>query len=88
MFINHIYATSQELPPLGAYLCEYVVGANGVFVRAKRPGLEAMLPVCVNFNLAIRRLTFLTPYIYLDAGLIPAQLIGQAVDWMAQASPK
>ena len=88
MFINHIYATSQELPPFGAYLCEYVVGANGVFVRAKRPGLEAMLPVCVNFNLAIRRLTFLTPYIHLDAGLIPAQLIGQAVGWMAQASPK
>lgn len=87
MFFNHIHATSPELPPFGPHLCEYVTASNGVFVRARRPGLEAMLPVCLNFNGGMRGLSPLTPYVRLEAGLIPAQVIGQALERMADAAP-
>ena len=88
MFVNHIYATSTELPPFSDTLCEYITAANGVFVRAKRPGLEAMLPVCLNFTLAIRGLSSLTPYVRLEAGPIPEPVIAWAQDSMAQAAPR
>lgn len=87
MFINHLHATTKELQPFGPYLCEYITGSNGVFVRARRPGLEAMLPVCLGFNGGIRGLAPLAPYIRLDAGPIPAEIISQAVEWMADAAP-
>jgi PRTRC genetic system protein A len=88
MFLNHIHATTQDLPPFGPYLCEYITASNGVFVRAKRPGLEAMLPVCLGFNGGIRGLVPLTPYVRLEAGLIPRQIIWQAVYKMAQSAPQ
>ncbi len=87
MFVNHIYATTETLPPFGSHLCEYVTAANGVFVRARRPGLEAMLPVCLNYQADIRGLAQVEPYIRLDAGLIPAGVITQALEWMAKAAP-
>ncbi|MEI7848842.1 MAG: hypothetical protein WCK35_23780 [Chloroflexota bacterium] len=87
MFVNHIYATSTELPPFGSHLCEYVTAANGVFVRARRPGLEAMLPVCLSYQAEIRGLALVEPYVRLDAGLIPAGVITQALEWMAKADP-
>jgi len=88
MFINHIHATQQQLPAFGPYLCEYITASNGVFVRAKRPGLEAMLPVCLGFNDGIRGLFPLTPYVRLEAGPIPAAIIREAVFRMAAAAPK
>jgi PRTRC genetic system protein A len=87
MFVNHIYATSPELPPFGSHLCEYVTSASGVFVRARRPGLEVMLPVCLTYQAEIRGLAQLQPYVRLDAGLIPACLISQALDWMKASAP-
>lgn len=87
MFIHHIYATSPNLPPFGDHLCEYVTGANGVFVRSKRPGLEALLPV-LDFNGGIRGLAHLTPYVRLDAGPIPGAVISRAVCRMAQVAPQ
>ena len=45
MFVNHIFARDAALPAFGNFMYEYVVGENGVFVRAKRPGLHAMIPV-------------------------------------------
>lgn len=88
MFINHIHATTKDLPPFGAHLCEYVTASNGVFVRAKRPGLEALLPVCLNFTLSIRGLASLTPYVRLEAGLIPELVCAWALNAMAQAAPR
>jgi PRTRC genetic system protein A len=87
MLINHLQVTTPDLPPCGPYLCEYLTAANGVFVRAKRPGLEALLPVCLNFTLAIRGLVSLTPYIRLEAGPIPEPVMAWAQDAMAQAAP-
>lgn len=87
MFINHIHATQQQLPAFGPYLCEYITASNGVFVRAKRPGLEVLLPVCMSFNGGIRGLFPLTPYIRLEAGPISTAVIRDAVFQMAAAAP-
>ena len=87
MFINHIHATSTELPPFGSHLCEYVTAANGVFVRARRSGMEAMLPVCLTYQAEIRGLAQVEPYVRLDAGLIHSGVISQALEWMAEAAP-
>lgn len=87
MFVNHIYAISKSLPVFGDNLCEYVTAANGVFVRAKRPGLEAMLPVCMSYQAEIRGLAQVEPSVQLDAGLIPLDVISQALVWMEQAAP-
>jgi PRTRC genetic system protein A len=87
VFVNHIYATSEILPPFGSHLCEYVTAANGVFVRARRPGLKAMLPVCLNYHAEIRGLARVEPYIRLDAGLVPACVISQALAWMQESAP-
>jgi PRTRC genetic system protein A len=39
-------AITGELPPCDPHkLCEYVIGGNGLFVRAKRKGLEAIIPI-------------------------------------------
>jgi PRTRC genetic system protein A len=87
VFVNHIYAISPELPPCGSHLCEYITAANGVFVRAQRPGLEAMLPVCLSYQAEIRGLAQVEPYLRLDAGLITAGVISQALTWMEESVP-
>ena len=87
MFVNHIYATSKALPPFGDTLCEYVTAANGVFVRAKRPGLETMLPVSWNCGTEIRGLANVEPYVRLEGGRIPISVSTQALDWMRRAAP-
>lgn len=88
MFVNYKYATSTELPPFGPYLCEYITAANGVFVRAKRPGLEAMLPVAECHDQNIRGLVEIAPYARLDNGPIPAEIIYTALGWMRDETPR
>ena len=85
MFINHIFATSQELPPPGPYLYEYVVAGNGVFVRARRAGLEAMIPV--SKGSPIKGLESVTPYARLQSK-VPEILVRKALLWSVQALPK
>jgi PRTRC genetic system protein A len=87
MFVNHIYAISENLPPFGDSLCEYVTAANGVFVRARRPGLEALLPVCWNRGAEIRGLAKVEPYVRLDGGRISVSAMAQALDWMRLIAP-
>jgi len=87
VFINHIYATGAELPTFGAFLCEYVTAANGVFVRAKRPGLEAMLPVCPNFGEPLRGLAEVEPYVRLEKP-ISAAAIQWALERAFEAMPR
>jgi PRTRC genetic system protein A len=65
MFVNHIIAKTPDLPPMGPYLYEYVIGSNGVFVRAKRPGLEAQIRVASTVH-EIRGLTEVQPYVRIE----------------------
>jgi hypothetical protein len=43
--VNYFVAYSPELPPVRAAMYEYWLAGNGVFIRGKREGLEAMVLV-------------------------------------------
>ncbi|MHC5756038.1 MAG: hypothetical protein ACYTXF_36525 [Nostoc sp.] len=40
--VSYVIATTPNLPPITAQLYEYIFAANGVLIRAKRSGIEAM----------------------------------------------
>jgi PRTRC genetic system protein A len=72
MFVTHIFAT-DPLPPIPPGLYQYVIGANGVFVRARRPGLEALLPVATARD-EVRGLPNVLPFVRLDHP-VPAYML-------------
>lgn len=43
--IGHVIAKAGQLPVYNAQAYEYVMGANGVFIRSERENLAAMIPV-------------------------------------------
>lgn len=43
MLIDHKFMTTLQAPESDPGLYEYLIAANGVFVRAERPGLRAMI---------------------------------------------
>ena len=46
MLMNYLLAHETQLPPIDpANMFEFVIAGNGVFVRARREELEAMIPV-------------------------------------------
>lgn len=64
-FIGEYYLRTPELPPFNAtHFCEYWTANNGVFVRAQRPGLAALLPI-VSFPIPIEGLFPLRPRVEL-----------------------
>lgn len=75
------------MPPIQAgLLYEYVLAANGVFVRGKRSGLEVLLPVA-RFENAVRGLATLEPSVRLLYPRVPAHLLGAMLqqartDWL------
>jgi PRTRC genetic system protein A len=88
MFVNHLYALEgYDLPPFGNYLFEYVTAGNGIFARARRPRLEALIPIFRWGDQIIRVLACPGPYVRLDSGPVPSHIVGQALEWMRQASP-
>lgn len=65
MFVDYVFARPGGLPPMPeGLLYQYVVGANGVFVRAWRPGMAAMIPVMAPGKL--RGLAEVRPYFHLE----------------------
>ena len=66
MFASHIFARGPELPQMPACLYEYVFGSNGIFVRAQRPGLEALIWVASTRE-SVRGLAEVKPYVRLGA---------------------
>ena len=68
IFTKYILAETNTLPAIDpACLYEFVMAGNGVFVRARRCGLEAMIPVS---TCEIRGLKAVKPYVRLEAGKI------------------
>jgi PRTRC genetic system protein A len=60
MIVNHIFAKNAQLPPIAdGVLYEYVAAGNGLFVRAQRPGLAAMVRIG---NIGMRGLADVQPY--------------------------
>ena len=53
-------------------LYEYLTGANGVFIHAKRQGMEVMIPVMTSYEKPIiRGLEIIKPFVKIP-GLVPA----------------
>ena len=69
IFTKYILAETETLPAIDpACLYEFVTAGNGIFVRARRCGLEAMIPIS---TCEIRGLKAVKPYVRLEAGRIP-----------------
>jgi PRTRC genetic system protein A len=85
VFVKHLFATG-DLPPQGNSLYEYVVGSNGIFVRARRPGLEALIWVAATYS-PIRGLREVQPFVRLDPP-VPANRIGKMFDLAYRAKGK
>ena len=84
MFVNHLLAKDTALPPLGPVLYEYVFGCNGIFVRAQRPGLEALIWVAAMAK-QVRGLAEVTPYVRLTER-VPARLVGRMFEMAYRCS--
>lgn len=63
--VKAILATEEQLPPITAFGYEYVVAANGLFVRAEDSRIEALLPVSHPRAAKLPGLKMLTPHIAL-----------------------
>jgi PRTRC genetic system protein A len=69
IFTKYMVAETDTLPAIDPNsLYEFVMAGNGVFVRARRSGLEAMIPIS---TCEIRGLQPVEPYVRLEAGKIP-----------------
>lgn len=66
----------ENLPPHSSSMFEYLIGSNGIFVRAIRPGLEVIIPVEL-FTASIRGLELIEPLVQLTPGRIPQQILIQ-----------
>lgn len=86
MFVNHIFAASADLPAMGSHLYEYVVGANGIFVRARRPGLDALIWVASTLE-PVRGLAEIAPRVEI-ASRVPAYQVGRLFEMAHRAQGK
>jgi len=66
----------KELPPpeCCGLLYNYLFAANGVFLHAKRPNLEVLIPVEM-YQQPIKGLAAIAPYVKLSPGKIPRELL-------------
>jgi hypothetical protein len=89
MFVNYRFAKQGErttgsalaemdgLPQSAPVLYEYIVGANGCFVRAERPGL--MATICVGFTIQeLRGLRGIEPT-FIIAQRVPAAILARMI---------
>jgi len=80
MIVSHIFAKTTELGPISeGDLYQYVVAANGVFLRAERPGLKAMIWVA-STSAPIRGLVVLTSYVHLTENRVPVRITARMVE--------
>jgi len=85
ILVSHIFANDAGLPPQAGKMYEYVVGENGVFVRAERPGLRACAWVAATPE-PIRGLAAVEPYVEIGAR-VPACLLEVALGIALDAAP-
>ena len=74
--VDYLVAREVPLPPIQeGRMFEYILAANGVFVRGKRAGLEVMLPVArFGSDSVVRGLARLEPYTRLTYPRVPKRL--------------
>jgi len=71
-----IVKIGDNLPFHSSSMFEYLMGSNGIFVRAVRLGLEVIIPVEI-FTASIRGLEPIEPLVRLTPGRIPQQVLIQ-----------
>lgn len=71
-----LFAETDPLPAYDAALSEYVFAANGLFRRAERPGLHALVPAAP----PARLLKPVEPYVHLNAPRVPVHLVREMLD--------
>lgn len=72
--IRYLFHKKGEyLPPIGPYLFEYIVGSNGIFLRAERKHLQVCFPFQETDRL-IKGLSLNLPGFYLDQ-LVPTSFL-------------
>jgi PRTRC genetic system protein A len=86
MFVNH-QVCHGALPPIGAFLYEYVLASNGVFVRAQRPEFEAQ-PLIGHVYNPVRGLPELNPAVSMRTELVPAGLVAAMCLRAYKAAPR
>lgn len=80
---HRIVKPDGSLPDTTGCLYAYILAGNGLFVLAKRPGLEALIPI---FTRRIAGLPRLTPRVRL-ARRVPQHLLLAALNWSKEAFP-
>jgi len=83
MFVNHLLATSEDLPPITAPLYEYVTAESGVFKRARRDVMSATIPVCMG---RIKGLKPVKPELITDFDRVPESIMIKILEVSAEAA--
>ncbi|MDX2241539.1 MAG: Mov34/MPN/PAD-1 family protein [Leptolyngbyaceae cyanobacterium bins.302] len=71
--IGYRFVQALPLPTYTSSRLEYLVGSNGIFARAVRPGLEVLLPVA--HTQSLKGLATLTPFVTVTPKVPEALLI-------------
>jgi hypothetical protein len=80
--IDHLIFKGGSLPPIRAALYEYVMAAGGLYVRGRREGMEAVVPVTAA---PVPGLATLEPGIALAYPRVPLPLMTEMLALSAQA---
>ncbi|MGD2184455.1 hypothetical protein [Lusitaniella coriacea] len=83
--VNYLIARNSELPPITASMFEYVLGANGLFLRLQREGFTATAPLA---ECPIRGLAPVAPHFRLHYPLVPTCLSLQMLQLSRHAAPQ
>ena len=83
MFVNYLLANATELPPISAPLYEYVFAGNGVFKRAVRDEMSAIIPVS---DCTIRGLAAVRLQVTIQFGKVPESIAQQMLDAAREAA--
>jgi PRTRC genetic system protein A len=86
MLVQHRFAFCPVLPSFGPALYEYVVAANGIFVRAERAGLKVLIPVVLSLE-TIRGLVEIEPFVEV-AAKVPAPILDEIFARSLAAAPQ
>jgi PRTRC genetic system protein A len=82
--VHHLVVNADgSIPETPNSLYAYILAGNGVFVYARRPGLEALIPVS---TCKIAGLPELTPQVHI-ARCVPATLLEDALRFCKQVFP-
>lgn len=86
MFVDYQFVNSDVLPSMGNKLYQYLVASNGVFVRAWRPGMDALIPVS-GLAQPVRGLRPLKPYLRIEK-MVPAVMVARMFEKAYRAGRK